>query len=800
MTSLLDNDKTWIQRDFGLDRRLVKALSKLGFIYPTLVQSRCIPIALQGKDVLVRARTGSGKTVAFSLPLLHKLLTSKEAESSTGGGGGGGGGSSSSQAKTQCVVLVPTKELCKQIEKHMSDLIYYCRDHVSIVALADDNTSVQQYRLQAKPDIIISTPAKLVQHLRSGTADVSHVKTLVIDEADLVLSFGYADDVHTITSKMPKIFQGLLMSATLSAELDKFKRVVLHNPAVLKLEEAQEGGGHLLQFYLSCKEADKFLTLYVFLKMGLLQGKGLIFVNDVNKCYRLKLFLQQFYISAAVLNSEVPLNSRMHILDEFNRGVFDYLIATDASLDDGEEDNDEDGDDDEDEEDEQEGAQGEEDEEEEEEEEEEAKTSKPASRKRQKGAAAAKKDAEDEDDDDNDDDDDDDDDDDEGDEEEEDGDDDDDDGDDEDEEEEAAAMMEAEESGDAAFSSSSSSVKVKKATKASSSSSSSEADYGVSRGIDFQDVSFVINFDFPKTSAAYTHRIGRTARGGASGTALSFVSTAAKGTNAAETEIANRDAQMLEAVRNLQPRLNNVEGDNLLAAMGTVDDPAFANSDSEESRKQPAPLMFNTKELESFRYRVEDTLRSVTVVAVKEFRAAELKREILNSSKLKSFFAENPNDLKVLRHDKAVLHPIRPKEHLKHVPEYLIPLSMRSVAQTNSGKKKRKRGQGQSADARVLKSKMRDPLLGAGSSEGGGGGGGEGGQESDLAAAGGGQEAGKERIYTSKEVSSGLGMDQSTSGRKKWQMRHKKGKFNPKAAKKGEHRMAGSFIKSKQYK
>jgi ATP-dependent RNA helicase DDX56/DBP9 len=96
----------------------------------------------------------------------------------------------------------------------------------------------------------------------------------VIDEADLVLSFGYAEDVHLITSKMPKIFQGLLMSATLSPELDKFKRVLLHNPAVLKLEEeagAKGSIGELLQFYLPATESDKFLILYVFIKLGLLQ-------------------------------------------------------------------------------------------------------------------------------------------------------------------------------------------------------------------------------------------------------------------------------------------------------------------------------------------------------------------------------------------------------------------------------------------------------------------------------------------------------------------------------------------------
>ena len=314
MSFLLDEEKTWSQRDFGLDTKLVKAMSKLGFIYPTMVQAKCIPIALQGKDALVRARTGSGKTLAFGLPVLHKILIQKS-------------GKQSEISEILALILAPTKELCKQIEKHMTDVMYYCKDIVSICSLSDDNVSVQQYRLKNKPDIVVSTPARIVQHIRSGGIDLSHIQSLVIDEADLVLSFGYAEDVQLITSKMPKIFQGLLMSATLSPELDKFKRVLLHNPAVLKLEE-DKSIGHLLQFYLQATEADKFLILYVFLKLGLLQGKGLIFVNDIDKCYRLKLFLQQFFISAAVLNSEVPLNSRLHILEEYNRGVFDYLIAT----------------------------------------------------------------------------------------------------------------------------------------------------------------------------------------------------------------------------------------------------------------------------------------------------------------------------------------------------------------------------------------------------------------------------------------------------------------------------------------
>ncbi len=335
----------------------------------------------------------------------------------------------------------------------------------------------------------------------------------------------------------------------------------------------------------------------------------------------------------------------------------------------------------------------------------------------------------------------------------------------------------------------------KKAKKAAKKNTDGEDGYGVSRGIDFQGVNFVINFDFPLTSAAYTHRIGRTARGTASGTALSFVTKFDPSrSETAEAEIALRDHETLQKVRSQQPRLGVVEGDNILAAISTMEDTTLMNSEErEQSSMQPAPLLFNMSELESFRYRVEDTIRSVTSTAVRELRSAEIKNEILNSDRLKTFFAENPNDLKVLRHDKAIAHPIRQKDHLKFVPEYLIPNSMRSVASVTSKKKrnnKKRKTDNSSADQRVQKSKMNDPLRNLADSSTPAGGD-EGGDQED-----GGDEGGEDapKIFETDASQGGM------SGRKEWKERHKKGKFNPLMAKHNEHRQAGSFIKSKNYK
>jgi ATP-dependent RNA helicase DDX56/DBP9 len=727
MSFLLDEGQPWVQRDFGLDRRLIKALSKIGFVYPTLVQSKCIPIAMEGKDVLVRARTGSGKTIAFALPLLHRVLAEKEADGS------------STVPCVRSLILVPTKELCTQIKNELEKLIFYCRDIISIYAVTDENSSSLRLHLQKQPDIIIATPAKIVPFVRENNRIVSlkKVKILVMDEADLILSFGYSQDVTDITKEMPNIFQGLLTSATLSPELDKFKRVVLHSPAVLKLEE--EGGvmGHLLQFYLAASDSDKFLILYVFIKLGLLQGKGLIFVNDVNKCYKLKLFLQQFFISAAVLNSEVPANSRQHILDEFNRGVFDYLIATDAFVDGGgtqERDDDDEG-----------SGNGDSDDHEDEEDEE--------------SEFEEESDIDEDSDDDNDGD---------------------------DSQSDADIAEESEELDEPAGETASGKKrKVKEgivATKRSKPADDADDEgYGVARGIDFQGVNFVINFDFPVSAAAYTHRIGRTARGGATGTALSFVTatpTTVIQSNFAERNVATRDSQVLRQVQSQQPWIGSGMSEGNLSTIQQDD------KISDESKMQPAPLQFNMKELDTFRYRVEDVLRGVTNGAVKEYRAAELKREILHSQKLKEFFAENPNDLKVLRHDQSIAHPIKQKHHLKHVPGYLVPTSMKSVADTNPHKGRPRKNKNMSAEKKIQKSKMRDPLVAAAA-----------GTHADVVEAE--NEADDDKAAP---TGSDTGSSKSKfSCRNQWQERHRKGKYSDKK-RTNENKLPGSFSTLRKFK
>lgn len=215
--------------------------------------------------------------------------------------------------------------------------------------------SLDRILLSDRPDIIISTPSRALALLQSKTLSLIALETLTIDEADLILSYGHSSDISQIFSGgfLPKVYQSFLMSATLTKDVELLKGMVLRNPvrsplsafhwlrltltrrfchsqAILRLEEDPTAAStNLTQYYVRTSETDKFLLTYVLLKLKLIKGKCLLFVNDVDRSYRLKLFLEQFGVKACVLNSELPLNSRYHIVQEFNKGVYDYIIATD---------------------------------------------------------------------------------------------------------------------------------------------------------------------------------------------------------------------------------------------------------------------------------------------------------------------------------------------------------------------------------------------------------------------------------------------------------------------------------------
>uniref|UniRef100_A0A8C5A698 RNA helicase n=1 Tax=Gadus morhua TaxID=8049 RepID=A0A8C5A698_GADMO len=482
--------------EMGIDDRLLKAIADLGWAQPTLIQEKAIPLALEGKDILARARTGSGKTAAYAVPVIQHILASKQ---------------SVREQDVRAVILVPTKELGQQVHAMLDQLTRYCARDVRVVDISGKaDISAQRPILMEKPDVVVGTPSRVLIHLTAQNLALQSLEVLVVDEADLLFSFGFEADVKNLLCHLPKIYQSFLMSATLSTEVQSLKEMILHNPVILKLEGSQlPASCQLQQYSIQCEEEDKFLLVYTLLKLRLVRGKTLLFVDSIERCYRLKLFLEQVGVPACVLNSELPIHSRCHIISQFNQGFYDYIIASDEHTLSA------------------------------------PKTPLPAGgSKTEKGGKKQPK---------------------------------------------------------------------IKGTK--------DKEYGVSRGVDFQNVSNVINFDFPKSVDSYIHRVGRTARANNQGTALSFISA---------TEMPTHD--------------------DVKKSLGECVPP-------------PPPPFKRT-------FTMLDAMRSVTKQGVKEARLREIKQELLNSEKLKTYFEDNPRDLQLLRHDKD-LYPAVVKPHMKNIPDYL---------------------------------------------------------------------------------------------------------------------------------
>jgi ATP-dependent RNA helicase DDX56/DBP9 len=332
-------DKSTSFASLGVDARLIKALNKTGIHHPTVIQSQSLPTTLAKKDVLLCSNTGSGKTLAYVLPVLHNILNDE-----------------SSNSGTCAIVLVPTRELTRQVGSVIAQMVAYCWDKIDVVDLSGDfNSAAEGVRLKEMPKVVVGTPGKIVNHCRLGNLNLkTSLQYLVVDEADLILSFGYDNDIKELLTFCPKLLHTMLMSATLSPEIDALKRLVLNKPAIFKLkhaasdekenEDGEEDGDlpevsmlvqhHILD--LSEHPAnDAYLYIYTLVKLNAIKGKTLFFVNDIDAGYRLKLFFESFSIRSAILNAELPVRTRLDTVKQFNNGTVDFLIATDKGLEEG---------------------------------------------------------------------------------------------------------------------------------------------------------------------------------------------------------------------------------------------------------------------------------------------------------------------------------------------------------------------------------------------------------------------------------------------------------------------------------
>ncbi|KAI6226286.1 RNA helicase [Aphelenchoides fujianensis] len=294
--------------DFDLDGRLLQALNEMGWEKPTTVQGAMIPQLLQGANVCARARTGTGKTGAFLLPLIQRVLQcTNEAESEQTEG-------------PFALVLAPTKELAKQIFSVLTQLIARF-PFLQALNLSEREQATEELALGSAMDVLVATPARLVEVAKKRSKLLKHVKFVVLDEADLFVSFGYREDLIKLKKFLPAKFQSVMTSATLEEDMSELKTMFASGTVMsLKLKESQlPSADQLSQYHVYVeRDEERFAVMISLLKLKLLVGKTIFFVDS------------GFKVKSCVLNSQMPANSRSHVIQEFNEGKYRYIIASDA--------------------------------------------------------------------------------------------------------------------------------------------------------------------------------------------------------------------------------------------------------------------------------------------------------------------------------------------------------------------------------------------------------------------------------------------------------------------------------------
>lgn len=296
--------------DLGLKAPILEALNDLGYEKPSPIQAEYIPHLLSGRDVLGMAQTGSGKTAAFSLPLLNNIDPDLRAP--------------------QILVLAPTRELAVQVAEAMTEFSKHMRG-VNVVALyGGQRYDVQLRALRQGPQIVVGTPGRLLDHLKRGTLDLSKLSGLVLDEADEMLRMGFIEDVETIMAQIPEGHQTALFSATMPEAIRRITRRFMKEPQEVRIQSSVTTRPDISQSYWSVYGMRKNEALVRFLEAEDFDA-AIIFVRTKNATLEVAEALERNGYNSAALNGDMNQALREQTLERLKDGRLDILIATDVA-------------------------------------------------------------------------------------------------------------------------------------------------------------------------------------------------------------------------------------------------------------------------------------------------------------------------------------------------------------------------------------------------------------------------------------------------------------------------------------
>ena len=295
--------------ELGLDRRLLQSVEELGFKKPTYIQERAIPVVLEKKDLFATAQTGTGKTAAFGLPILHRLKKHIP-------------------DRHRALILAPTKELALQISEDLRRYGKYT-DLKIVMIVGGKEMTAQRRELKKGADIIVATPSKILEHIQSGL-DLKDIDFFVLDEADRMLDMGFVKDIRKLDEYFTKKHQTLLFSATITDKIRKLSKLLLRRPTFIETAKKNTTVKNVSQIAYKVDEEQKAeATAYLIGSRNFEQV--LVFTRTKKSADALVEVLREYGLKAEVIHGDVQRSTRLRRIKEFKSGKFGVLVATDIA-------------------------------------------------------------------------------------------------------------------------------------------------------------------------------------------------------------------------------------------------------------------------------------------------------------------------------------------------------------------------------------------------------------------------------------------------------------------------------------
>ena len=295
--------------ELGISAATMKSLKRMGFEEATPIQAETIPLSLENKDLIGQAQTGTGKTTAFGVPMIDKIDIEKDF--------------------IQGIVIAPTRELAIQVSEELYKIGYGKRARVlAIYGGQDINRQIRA--LKNRPNIIVGTPGRLLDHINRKTIRLDHVHTVVLDEADEMLNMGFIEDIEAILAQIPAEHQTMLFSATMPAPIQRMAQKFMKEPQIIRVKAKEMTVSAIDQYYVEVQERNKFDILTRLLdiqspELSIIFGRTKRRVDELSEALNLRGY------NAEGIHGDLSQAKRMSVLRKFKEGSIDVLVATDVA-------------------------------------------------------------------------------------------------------------------------------------------------------------------------------------------------------------------------------------------------------------------------------------------------------------------------------------------------------------------------------------------------------------------------------------------------------------------------------------